>query len=107
VEKDPFALKTLFVGNLPFSSTQDEITELFAQFGTVTNVTMITHKESGRPKGFCFVEMEEQGAQEAINGLNDSEFGGRQIKVEFRHRDTEQRGGDGRYNRPRSGHQGR
>jgi RNA recognition motif-containing protein len=80
-------LKTLFVGNLPFSSSQADITELFAQHGTVNLVTMIVHKESGRPRGFCFVEMDDDGAQEAITALNGTEFGGRKLKVEFRYRD--------------------
>ncbi|MDR2340290.1 MAG: RNA-binding protein [Deltaproteobacteria bacterium] len=82
-------MKTLFVGNLPFSSTQAEITELFAQFGTVNSVTMIAHRESGRPRGFCFVEMDDQGALDAIKGLNETEFGGRKLKVELRYRDLD------------------
>jgi RNA recognition motif-containing protein len=79
-------LKTLFIGNLPFSSTQAEITDLFGKFGTVNSVTMISHKESGRPRGFCFVEMEnDDEAQDAVQTLNETDFGGRTIKVEFRH----------------------
>jgi RNA recognition motif-containing protein len=82
-------LKTLFVGNLPFSSTQPEITELFGKFGAVNSVTMIVHKESGRPRGFCFVEMEDEAALGAIEGLNNAEFGGRILKVELRYRDLD------------------
>jgi RNA recognition motif-containing protein len=80
-------LKTLFVGNLPFSSTQTEIAELFGHHGQVNSVNLIYHRETGRPKGFCFIEMDEEGAEKAINALNGHPFGGRPLKVEIRKRD--------------------
>jgi RNA recognition motif-containing protein len=82
-------LKTLFVGNLPFSSTQSEITDHFGRLGTVHSVNLIVHRETGRPKGFCFIEMDDAGAEEAIKTLNGSMFGGRSLKVEARKRDLQ------------------
>ena len=72
--------KKLYVGNLPFSATEDEVRELFAQYGTVTSVSLITDRDTGNPRGFGFVEMEE-GADEAISSLNNHEMGGRNLRV--------------------------
>ncbi|MDR1037773.1 MAG: RNA-binding protein [Deltaproteobacteria bacterium] len=80
-------MKTLFIGNLPFASTQAEIADLFGQCGTVHSVNLIFHKETGRPRGFGFVEMDDQAADAALS-LNGTEFGGRNLKVEARHRDS-------------------
>ncbi|MDR1080506.1 MAG: RNA-binding protein [Deltaproteobacteria bacterium] len=81
-------MKTLFIGNLPFSSTQAEITELFSQCGAVHAVNLIFHKETGRPRGFGFVEMDDDAADAALATLNGTDFGGRSLKVEARHRDA-------------------
>lgn len=70
----------IYVGNLPFSATEDEIRQLFAQYGTVASVALITDRNTGAPRGFGFVEMDE-GASEAINALNNHEMGGRNLKV--------------------------
>ncbi len=91
--------KKMYVGNLPFSATEDEVRELFEQFGTVTSVNLVNDRDTGRPRGFGFVEMED-GADEAINELNDASFGGRNLKVnEARprepRRDSGYRGGGG------------
>jgi len=72
--------KKLYVGNLPFSSTEDEIRELFSQYGNVTSVSLITDRETGAPRGFGFVEME-NGADEAISALDNRDFSGRKLKV--------------------------
>ena len=72
--------KKLYVGNLPFSATEDEVRELFAQYGTVTSVSLITDRDTGNPRGFGFVEMEE-GADEAISSLNNHEMGSRNLRV--------------------------
>ena len=72
--------KKIYVGNLPFSATEDEIRELFAQYGTVTSVSLITDRDTGAPRGFGFVEME-SGASEAIQALDNRELGGRNLKV--------------------------
>lgn len=72
--------KKIYVGNLPFSATQDEVQDLFAQYGDVLSVNLITDRETGRPRGFGFVEME-TGAEEAINALHQSDMGGRSLNV--------------------------
>jgi len=74
--------KRLFVGNLPFTVTEDSLTELFGKAGKVASVKIITDKYSGRSKGFAFVEMEdEKAAEEAIKLYNDTELEGRKIVV--------------------------
>ncbi|MDY7094518.1 MAG: RNA-binding protein [Acidobacteriota bacterium] len=72
--------KRIYVGNLPFSTTEDELSGLFGEYGTVTGVNLITDRETGRPRGFGFVEMSE-GADEAIEALNQSNLGGRNLTV--------------------------
>ena len=73
--------KTIYVGNLPFSATEDEIRELFAQHGTVTSVKLITDRETDRPRGFGFVEMDDAEADAAIEALNGTDMGGRSLRV--------------------------
>ncbi len=75
----------IFVGNLPFSATEDEVRELFAQYGTVSKVTLVADRHTGQPRGFGFVEMEAQGGQQAIATLNGQEFGGRPLRVDEAH----------------------
>lgn len=70
----------IFVGNLPFSASDEEVREMFAEFGEVLSVSLITDRETGRPRGFGFVEMED-GAEEAIQNLNHKEIGGRSLNV--------------------------
>jgi len=72
--------KKIYVGNLPFSATDDEIRELFSEFGTVESVNLITDRDTGRPRGFGFVEMSD-GADEAIRALDQKEVGGRSLNV--------------------------
>ena len=72
--------KRIYVGNLPFSATEEEVRELFAAFGSVTSVSLISDRETGRPRGFGFVEMED-GADEAIQALDQSSMGGRTLKI--------------------------
>jgi len=73
-------MKKIYVGNLPFSATEDEIRQLFAQYGAVTSVAVITDRDTGAPRGFGFVEMDD-GGDEAINALSNHELGGRNLKV--------------------------
>lgn len=74
--------KKLFVGGLPFSTTQEELQNLFAQFGSIISAIVITDKYSGRSKGFGFVEFENDAdADKAIEAMHDSEVGGRKITV--------------------------
>jgi RNA recognition motif-containing protein len=72
--------KRIYVGNLPFSATDDEVRSMFSEYGTVTSVNLITDRDTGRPRGFGFVEMED-GADEAIEALNQTDMGGRSLNV--------------------------
>lgn len=72
----------IYVGNLPFSASDDEIRTLFEGFGSVESVNLISDRETGRPRGFGFVEMEnDDEANEAIQALNGSDLGGRTLKI--------------------------
>ena len=72
--------KKIYVGNLSFNSTEEQIRELFEQHGTVESVNLITDRDSGRPRGFGFVEMS-SGADEAIQALHQTDMGGRALNV--------------------------
>jgi RNA recognition motif-containing protein len=72
--------KKIYVGNMPFSCTEDQIRDLFSQHGTVTSVSVITDRDTGRPRGFAFVEMSD-GAEQAISSLNEHELDGRRLNV--------------------------
>lgn len=75
-------MKKLFVGNLPFSATQEEVRSLFAEFGEVERVSIITDRDTGKPRGFAFVEMpQDEEAERAIAALNGKQFGGRALNV--------------------------
>jgi len=73
--------KNIYVGNLPWSATEDEVRAAFAAYGEVTSVKLIEDRETGRPRGFGFVEMSEDGYLDAIEALDGKDFGGRNIKV--------------------------
>lgn len=74
--------KKLFVGNLPFSTTQDELVEAFAQHGEIVEAKLVTDRMSGRSKGIAFIEFStEEDAAKAMEALNNSELGGRTIFV--------------------------
>jgi RNA recognition motif-containing protein len=91
--------KSIYVGNIPFSAREDELEELFAEHGTVTSVKVITDRETGRPRGFAFVEMEDDAAADnAIRALDGRDFGGRPLRVnEARERARGGGGGGGGY----------
>ena len=72
--------KKIYVGNLPFSATEAEVRDLFSEFGSVDSVNLISDRETGRPRGFGFVEMAD-GADDAIEALNQKDFGGRSLTV--------------------------
>ncbi len=74
--------KRIFVGNLAFSATEDELRELFEKHGTVNSVKLISDRETGRPRGFGFVEMDGDAADKAIEALNGTDFGGRALRVD-------------------------
>ena len=74
-------LKKLYVGNLPFSATETEIQELFGKHGNVHSVALINDRETGRPRGFGFVEMDDDAIAAAIGALDGFEMGGRALRV--------------------------
>lgn len=74
-------MTSIYVGNLPFSASEEEVREQFEPFGSVHSVKMITDRETGRPRGFGFVEMDQDGATAAIQALNGKEMGGRPLRV--------------------------
>jgi RNA recognition motif-containing protein len=90
-------LKNIFVGNLSFSSSEDAVRGLFEQYGTVDRVSIITDRETGRSRGFAFVEMpNDDEADRAINALNGADSGGRKLNVnEARPREERPFGGGG------------
>lgn len=73
--------KKLYVGNLPFSTNEDEIRDMFAAYGEVQSVNLIVDRETGRLRGFGFVEMNEEGANAAMEALNGKAFGGRDLRI--------------------------
>ena len=72
----------IYVGNLPYNASEDEVRELFAAYGTVTSVALIKDKVTGQPRGFGFVEMANDAeATAAIDGLNGKDFAGRKLAI--------------------------
>ena len=87
----------LYVGNLNFRTTQESLEGLFSNYGEVQEVAIITDRETGRPRGFAFVTMADEGAKEAIEALNGQEFEGRTLNInEARPREPRGGGGGGR-----------
>ncbi|MFH1679164.1 MAG: RNA-binding protein [Candidatus Eisenbacteria bacterium] len=89
----------IYVGNLPFNATEDELRELFAAHGTVQSVSLITDRETGRPRGFGFIEMDDTEGAAAIRALNGQDMGGRNLKVSEAQPRREGQGGGGRRGR--------
>lgn len=73
--------KSIYVGNLPWNATEDQVQALFAEFGDVESVKLVSDRDTGRARGFGFVEMEDPGATSAIEALDNSSFGGRTLRV--------------------------
>lgn len=85
--------KRLYVGNIPFSASEEELREAFGRHGDVASVDVIMDRETNRPRGFAFVEMaEESAARAAIEALDGSDLGGRNLRVSEA---QERRGGGG------------
>lgn len=74
-------MKTIYVGNLPFTASEDQIRQLFEQYGKVQSVKLVSDRETGRPRGFGFVEMDGGEADTAITALNGQQFGGRSLRI--------------------------
>ena len=92
--------KKLYVGNLSFGATESQVRELFEQYGTVESIAMITDRDTGRFRGFGFVEMEESAANAAIKGLNGQFVDGRELRVD----EAKPRGEGGRSSGKSGGH---
>ncbi len=73
--------KSIYVGNLPWSATEDQVRELFQTYGEVLSVKLISDRDTGRARGFGFVEMEDEPATAAIEALENYSFGGRTLRV--------------------------
>lgn len=73
--------KMIYVGSLPFTATDDEVRGLFSKHGTVHTVKLVVDRDTGRPRGFCFVEMENGAAHVAISVLSGTDFRGRSLLV--------------------------
>lgn len=73
--------KNIYVGNLPWSTTDEDLNDMFAQYGNVISARVVEDRMTGRSRGFGFVEMEDEGATQAINAMNGSEIQGRALKV--------------------------
>lgn len=71
----------IYIGNLPYSVDEEEVRSIFSEYGDVNSVKLISDRETGRMKGFGFVEMEDAGGARAIEELDGSEMGGRNMKV--------------------------
>ncbi len=89
------AVSNLYVGNLPFGTTSEDLVQAFSQYGTVAKAQLVTDRETGRSRGFAFVEMTD-GGEQAIEGLNGAEFQGRRLTVnEAKPREERPRTGGG------------
>jgi len=88
-------MSKLYVGNLPFSATEEAVRTLFAQHGTVDSVAMIMDRDTGQPRGFAFVEMPNSDAARAMQSLNGQDMGGRALKVN--EAQDKPRGGNGNF----------
>ena len=89
--------RKLYVGNLPYETNEQDLQELFAQAGNVETVTVMRDRDTGRARGFAFVEMSsDDEAQNAITKLNDQQFGGRRLTVNEARPQVPRSGGGGR-----------
>lgn len=93
-------MTSIYVGNLPFTASEDEVRDLFAAYGDVESVRLISDRDTGRPRGFGFVTMGSSDAEKAIEGLNGTDLGGRSLRIN----EAQERAGGG--SGPRQG-QGR
>lgn len=96
--------KKIYVGNLSFDATEDQVRELFNEFGDIQSLAMINDRDTGRFRGFAFVEMEDSAANAAIKALNGKELDGRELNVnEARPREDRPSSGGGGYRSGGSG----
>ncbi|HEY5657504.1 MAG TPA: RNA-binding protein [Myxococcota bacterium] len=88
------SVKKIYVGNLPWTATDAELRELFSSIGTVHSASVVNDRETGRSRGFGFVEMDEGDAEKAISELNGRDMGGRALRVNEA-QERQRRGGGG------------
>ena len=89
--------KKVYVGNLSFGATEDQVRDLFSEFGDIQSIAMINDRDTGRFRGFAFVEMEDSAANAAIKALNGKEVDGRELSVNEARPREERSGGGGGY----------
>jgi RNA recognition motif-containing protein len=100
IPKRDFRMTTIYVGNLPFSATEQDIKALFERHGKVESVKLINDRETGKPRGFAFVDMPQNEAMAAIQTLNGFQMGGRPLRVnEAQERPQRPRQGGGPFRR--------
>ena len=87
----------LYVGNLPFTATEDAVRNLFASHGAVESLSLINDRDTGRPRGFGFVEMSSADASRAMQALNGKDFDGRSLKINEAQDKPRTGGGNPRY----------
>jgi RNA recognition motif-containing protein len=93
-------MTTIYVGNLPFNATEQDLRALFERHGTVESVKLINDRETGKPRGFGFVDMPQAEAQTAIEALNGQQLGGRPLRInEAQERPLRPRQGGGPFRR--------
>src|ERR1700727_1777577 len=90
-------MKNIYVGNLSFDATEDQVRSMFEAYGPVDRVSIVTDRDTGQPRGFAFVEMtDDDAASKAMEGLNGSKLGGRNLNInEARPKESRPRGGGG------------
>src|SRR5271165_2879472 len=98
-------MKNIYVGNLPFDATEDQLRGLFESHGPVDKVSIVTDRDTGQPRGFAFVEMtDDDAASKAMEALNGAKLGGRNLNInEARPKESRPRGGGGGYGRDGGG----
>ena len=87
----------LYVGNLPFTATEDTVRNLFSPHGTVEKLSLINDRDTGRPRGFGFLEMSSADASRAMQALNGKDFDGRALKINEAQDKPSSAGGNARY----------
>lgn len=86
-------MKKIYVGNLSFNTTEDDLRSMFVPYGAVESATLVTDRDTGRSRGFAFVEMADADAENAIKSLNGADSGGRALTVNEAHPKVERGGG--------------
>lgn len=87
--------KKIYVGNLSYAATETQVREMFEDYGTIQSLSWITDRDTGRFRGFAFIEMEDSAANAAMNALNGQMIDGRELRVNEARPKTENRGGGG------------